>query len=202
MQTEPSDQGLMSELAGGRESPLGELMRRWQGRVLCFIDRLCGYLGRNDDVFQEVWTRIYLYRKRYDPRRPFRPFLFAVVLNCCRTALAARGSVPPAAGPPRDVHLSDLPFPGDDPPAKLIWAEQCRQLHQAIARLSEVQRSVVLLYLLYDSDYRQIAQVLDKSVQTVRTNMHYALRTLRSRLERMSDLPRTPAGEARCRNDQ
>lgn len=184
MDSEPSDQRLMGELARGRDECLGELMRRWQNRVLCFIDRMCGRLGRNEDLFQEVWTRIYLYRARYDAQRPFRPFLFSVVVNCCRTAL----SRPDWHAPARldDLDPSRLGVSEADPPDRLIWTEQCHALRRAIHSLPEVQRAVVLLYLLYDSDYAQIARVLGQPVANVRANMYYALKNLRGRLESLA----------------
>ena len=64
-----SDERIMERLARGDESALGELMKRWAGAITCFIDRMCGSLHATDDIHQEVWTRIFLYRKRYKPHR-------------------------------------------------------------------------------------------------------------------------------------
>ena len=78
------DAQLMSLVAGGQADALATLIDRWRHRVWGFIDRLCGRLGRNDDIFQDVWMRIYLYRKSYDPAsaKNFKSYLFTVVVNC------------------------------------------------------------------------------------------------------------------------
>ena len=49
-----------------------------------------------------------------------------------------------------------------------------------------MQRTVVLLYLLYSSDYRQIATVLGRGTSTIRSQMHHAIRKLRRILTKIS----------------
>jgi RNA polymerase sigma factor (sigma-70 family) len=77
--------------------------------------------------------------------------------------------------------------PSDDPPVidSVIAREQSALLHQGIARLPECQRAVVLLYVLYDKDYARIAQAVNRTVETVRGNMHQALKNLRRILHGM-----------------
>lgn len=180
MNDRESDERVMARLAGGDQQALDELMSRWQGPLWCFIDRMCAGAGATDDVYQETWMRVYVYRKRYRPRLPFRPYLFAVAMNCCRKALR-RAWQPRLAG----AGLEHLPHPADPQPppaAGLIADEQHRMLHRAIQRLPEMQRGVVLLYLLLGPDYGQIARVLGRSRGTVRSHMHHALNALRASL--------------------
>lgn len=183
MNSTESDERVMARLAGGDEQALAELMNRWQGPIWCFINRMCAGLGATDDVYQETWMRVYLYRKRYRPKLPFRPYLFAVALNCCRKALRRAWQRDPHAG------LENLPHPADPeplPPDNLIADEQHRMLHRAIQRLPEMQRGVVLLYLLLGPDYGRIARVLGRSRGTVRSHMHHALNALRVSLSWIS----------------
>jgi RNA polymerase sigma-70 factor (ECF subfamily) len=182
-----SDERVMQRLGRGDDSALAELMDRWRGPVWRFIDRLCRPLRITDDLYQEVWTRVYLYRRRYDPDRPFRPYLFAIAVNCCRRALEGRHWQPAPLG---DPPASDPAGAEASPPEALIAAERADRLHQAINRLPEAQRIVVLLHCLMDADYGQIAATLGRSVGTVRSHMHHALRNLRGALAGL-------AGEAR-----
>ena len=185
MSSRESDERVMQRLAAGDESALDELMRRWEGPIWCFIDRMCGRLGSTDDVYQEAWTRVFLYRGRYKPIMQFRPYLFAIAMNCCRTALSRGRASRRFAAPLADA--PDPPTAPDPPPIDAAAAsEQSELLHLAIARLPEAQRAVVLLHLLFDSDYNHIASVLKRSAGTVRSNMHHALRNLRAYLTRVS----------------
>ena len=184
METKLSDEQLMGSLAGGDDSALGDLMKRWETRVLCFVSRMCGYLGKAEDICQDIWTRVFLSRSRFDRTRPFAPFLFSVATNCCRTEIS-RGRVF-LYGPSWRVELVQQ---ADDDPSVLsnmVWREQCEALHHAIYRLPEMQRAVVLLYLLMDGSYRQVAQTLVISEATARSHMSHAIRALRGRLDHMS----------------
>lgn len=176
-----SDERVMLQLAAGVDSSLGELMRRWEGPIWCFIDRMGGWLHCTDDIYQEVWTRVYLYRRRFKPAHPFGPYLFRIAANCCRDAMSRfhtrRMSQGPIDDPPP---VSRSPAPDE----ALIADEGSALLHRAIARLPVAQRSVVLLYLVFSTDYGQIAAALGRAPGTVRSHMHYALRSLRGILAR------------------
>ncbi len=174
------DAKLMGLVAGGQDEALTVLIDRWRHRIWTFIDHMCGYLGRTDDIFQDIWMRIYLYRKKYDPARSFKSYLFAVAVNCCRTNMANHTA-------PLRLQI-DKPQPTSsqlDPLDAMINSEQQRHVRVAINRLPEKQRTVVLMYLLYDSDYRMIAEALKLRNGTVRSHMSLALKSLRRSLIRI-----------------
>ena len=174
-----SDEQVMGRLALGDDSALGELMARWGGGVWCFIDRMCGPAGCSEDVYQDVWMRVYRYRSKYDGRRPFRPYLFTIATNRCRTAIS-RGVYRPVGQRSLDGESADAPLSAAPQPIQtLISQEECQQLHLAVSRLPNSQRTVLLLYLLFSTEYGEIASVLGKRVGTVRVHMHEALKRLR-----------------------
>ncbi|MDP6636609.1 MAG: sigma-70 family RNA polymerase sigma factor [Phycisphaerae bacterium] len=180
------DAKLMKLLTGGQNDALTTLIDKWRHPVWTFIDRMCGYLGRTDDIFQDIWMRIYLYRRKYNPAKNFKSYLFTVAVNCCRTNIA-RHSTRSATPPPHsDAAILDSPSPQIDPLDALINTEQYQQIRRAVHRLPEKQRTVVLLYLLYDSDYSLIAETLGLKHGTVRSHMSLALGNLRRLLVRKS----------------
>ena len=198
MNADGSDRQIMLALAGGSDAAFAELMRRWEAPVWCFIDRMCGRLDCTDDIYQEVWTRVYLYRTRFDRAQRFRPYLFTITANCCRAALARfkrRRFF--------EVGLDDAAPPVDDcpgPPDVLIAGRAREQLRRAVARLPGAQRSVVLLYLLFSTDYGEIARALGKSPGTVRSHMHHALKKLRAILGRITVEPESQVDDGRLVN--
>ena len=130
--------------------------------------------------------RVYRYRASYDEPKPFAPYLFAIAGNCCRRSVS-RG----ASRRERERSLEADPPPlaaaeTPEPVQTLISREETRALHEAISRLPDMQRAVVLLYLLCSADYAQIAQVLSRKPATVRSHMHHALNKLRGALSRAS----------------
>jgi RNA polymerase sigma-70 factor, ECF subfamily len=175
------DAKLMGLVAGGQNDALTVLIDRWRHRIWTFIDHMCGYLGRTDDIFQDIWMRIYLYRKKYDPTKSFKSYLFAVAVNCCRTNMAKHI-------PPHCLQIAEPQPPSSqiDPLDAMINSEQQQHVRVAINRLPEKQRTVVLMYLLYDSDYQMIADALELRNGTVRSHMSLALKSLRRSLVRIN----------------
>jgi RNA polymerase sigma-70 factor, ECF subfamily len=74
----------------------------------------------------------------------------------------------------------------DDRPLPAEHAEQSelRQIvREGIAALPEKHQSVVVLYYLHRLSLQETAQVLGIQLGTVKSRLHYALRSLRTQLE-------------------
>ena len=56
------------------------------------------------------------------------------------------------------------------------------QIQSAIAALSEQHRTVLLLYVIEELDYREIANILDVPVGTVRSRLFWARKYLKAAL--------------------
>jgi RNA polymerase sigma-70 factor, ECF subfamily len=184
MGSQATDEAVMQQLIDGDDSALAELMRRWGKPLRCFVSRMLGPDVSGEDICQNIWIRLYQYRDRYRPSRPLRSYLFKIAVNCCRTAMKRS-----LLRQSRTVCLDDglLELSAPDPPLidELTRRERTELLHQAILRLPPRQRAVVLLHILFDTDYRKIAEVLQISRQDARVNMHHALLNLRSTLTRI-----------------
>lgn len=184
MNAKTSDEQVMRRLAGGDHEALDELMARWQRPVWCFIRRLCASAREGEEIYQEVWTRLYLYRRRYRPSAAFKSYLFKIAVNCCRSALRSR-----AHEDRMWTGWDESACPGGedgcDPLTELISREQVARLREAASGLPPSQRAVVLLYLVFATDYRQIAELMRTSVATARSHMSHALKSLRTVLDRM-----------------
>jgi RNA polymerase sigma factor (sigma-70 family) len=64
----------------------------------------------------------------------------------------------------------------------LADAEQAQRIRSAIASLAPQQHAVLVLRLIEELDYEQIADLLGCSVQTVRANLHLARQRVRATL--------------------
>ena len=79
-----SDESLMLEVAEGRQEPLNILMRRHANGLLTFIARMAGDPYRAEELFQEVFLAVWIFRRRYAYPRPFRSWLLGIAVNKCR----------------------------------------------------------------------------------------------------------------------
>ena len=89
-----SDEELMRQVARGDPEAMNALLRRYASPLLTFIRRTVGRQQRAEDLFQEVFLAVWVWRRRYRYPRPFRPWLFGIALNKCRAELRRQSYTP------------------------------------------------------------------------------------------------------------
>ena len=128
-----------------------------------------------EDALQEIFVRVYRSLPGFDPgKAAFTTWLYRVTFNYC---LNHR----------RKKHPFTLPLDELSPPLRSEFsvaqlAEE-EVLQQAIGKISDKQRAVVVLRYFWDLPYAQIAQILEIPLGTVKSRLDLALKTLRKVLE-------------------
>ena len=178
---EQRDEWLMSQLAAGKREGLEPLIHRYAGPILTFIRRMVGDRHRSEELFQEVFLSVWKKRAQYEYPRPFKPWLFAIALNQCRAASRAR-RFPPSLDLDEDSPAAPMardPSPVD----RAVATETAVIVSAAVAQLPPQQRAVVVLRIWDGLSYAEIAEIVDRSEGTVRSNMHHGLAAVRAYLE-------------------
>ncbi len=175
-----SDEGLMQQVALGKPEAVSALVRRYAGPLLTFLERTVGHRHRAEDLFQEVFLAVWVWRRRYRYPSPFRPWLFGIAMNKCREDLRQQTYTPrllddcPAACPAAsDPALAD----------SAVSAETAALVAEAVGRLPPAQRAVVTMRVWNGLSYAEIAEAIGRSEATVRSHMFHGLAALRRHLE-------------------
>lgn len=170
--SEVSDSELMGSYAEGNAGAFDELFRRYEQRVYRFFRRRTSSDERAADLYQELFLRLHRFRDRFDPERPFAPWLFQiarrVLADDYRRALA-RPEQP----------LDDAVEPMQAPGAERQAAD--RQLAgRLLGSLPADQAGVVVAAKVEGVEYAALAGQLGRSVDAVRQTASRALRRLRA----------------------
>ncbi len=181
----PSDEDLAVALQGGDPRALRTLMERYRGPLYGYLARLLPSAEDAEDLFQETFLRILRHADRYQPGRPFRPWLYAIATNLVRNAHRARSyrhTVPldrPAGGGEEGAALADL-LPGRSrlPAEAAERAEAAEAVRRAVADLPEKGRAALVLYYFSGLSYEEVAQTLDVPLGTVKSRIHNAMARL------------------------
>src|SRR5947209_11710596 len=72
----------------------GELVERYQQRLVGILHHLLGNADEAEDLAQEVFLRIYRSRQRYHPKAKFSTWLFTIANNLALNVLRARQRKP------------------------------------------------------------------------------------------------------------
>lgn len=128
------------------------------------------------DTFQRAWQRRHTLHADASPV----PWLHRVALNLCYTRLGRRRL---ASEPIGDGH-AEVRDGAVEPPERAERQELRRLVRERVAALPPKHQGVVVLYYLQGLSLQETADVLDVRLGTVKSRLHYALRSLRVELER------------------
>ncbi len=155
-----------------------DLVDRHGTTVLAMLRRLCGNRHDADDVFQEVAARVWLNLQSRPRLRSPRAWLLTIAY---RQFLDHRARCP--------VHVTLLDH---DAPESHGWAvdparlaersEEARVLDEAVQKLPESLRSIIVLHYSGGLSLRETAQAVGVSVGTVKSRLNTCLAQLRRRL--------------------
>jgi RNA polymerase sigma-70 factor (ECF subfamily) len=141
------------------------------------IYRYAFYRLRTDaeatDVTSEVFHRALVAMPKYEPRRPFRAFLYGIARHVVADRL--RGARPQASFADAIAHPSDAPGPEQE----ALRLDDARRVRAAIAQLTPLQQEVVILRSLEDRSTKEIAALTGKPESTIRGIHMRALAALR-----------------------
>lgn len=128
------------------------------------------------DTFQRAWQRRMTLHTDVSPV----PWLHRVALNLCYSRLGRR-RLP--AEPIGEGH-AEVRDGAVEPAERAERQELRRIVRDRVAALPPKHQSVVVLYYLHGLSLQETAELLDLRLGTVKSRLHYALRSLRVELER------------------
>jgi RNA polymerase sigma factor (sigma-70 family) len=167
--TREDDTRVLARVADGDAGALTELYERYARPLFAFIYRLAGDRGTAEEILQDTLLAVWRSAGTYQSRSSVSTWLFGVARRQAHNRL--RGVPPPLAAEPSD---GADPLPG---PEELAVGDD--RVRAALARLPLAQREVVVLAFLDGLSHREIAEVLEIPVGTVKSRLHHARATLR-----------------------
>jgi RNA polymerase sigma-70 factor, ECF subfamily len=183
-----TDEELMAKYKGGDAEAINELINRHGQRLYGFLVRQTGSRDRAEDVYQEVFLRVIKAAPRFKPNSHFTAWLYTIARNIIidearKNKHRKTESLDQSFGDASSITKLDLiPDKGPNPEENLRGIELANALEEGISKLSKEQREVLLLRERVGLSFKEIANVTDTPLNTVKTRMHYALGHLRKGL--------------------
>jgi RNA polymerase sigma-70 factor, ECF subfamily len=172
-----SDRSLIAGALAGAESDVELLFRRHWPRAYRAAFMIVQDHAAAEDVAQEAFVAAVRRLDRFDRRRPFAPWLGAIVANRAIDLIRARSARPETAAPEieRGAQSASAPRPYSD------------EVLEALSALSPEQRTVVVMRYVLEYTPGEIARALQLPRGTVNSRLRRGLDVLESRL-READL--------------
>jgi RNA polymerase sigma-70 factor (ECF subfamily) len=177
------DELLACRAAAGRTDDFEELLRRYRSRVYRICYRMAGNAEDAEDWAQECLVRVYRQLGRYDPELPFAPWLMRVVANACINLAKTRSRRQSWVDLGLDEETERV-APASDPAQAVLTGEEGRRIRAAVVGLPPALRQAVVLRVLEELSFRELAEALGVPLQTAASRVRRALLQVRQKLER------------------
>jgi RNA polymerase sigma-70 factor (ECF subfamily) len=169
----------MQSFVSGDEAVLREAMSEHGPSILSFIYRCIPEPSTAEDLYQETWIRAFNSRHRYDPDRPLRNWLYSIALNAVRAHIRRRQ---------RQTEAETRSARPEVPSAEREVSST--ELRALLDRLPGEQREVFLLREFQGLSYEQIAEITQRPIGTLKSQMFHAVQKLKKIVEPLWTAPK------------
>lgn len=180
------DQQLIAAVLEGDQESFGDLVERYQGRLVNYLFRLLWNVEEAQDLAQEVFFKVYQALDRYDARYKFSTWLFRVAQNAAIDKIRKRrlqlvsmdGSGDPDSGGRTWEFPSDRPGPYRD----LRNRERGEAIQVAIDQLPWEYRELIVLRHFGELSYDEIASLKKMPLGTVKNKLFRGRQMIKDKL--------------------
>jgi RNA polymerase sigma factor (sigma-70 family) len=179
---EPSDEALLAGFATGDPRTAAAFVRRFQGRVFGLALTIVRQPPVAEEVAQETFVRVYRHAGNYDARKGrVSTWLLSIARNLAidQTRMKRLDPVDP------DIIAAELSIESQVPGADEmgLQPDEREQLRSAITDLPDDQRRALVLSAYMGRTAREISDLDDVPLGTVKTRIRTAMLKLRDELE-------------------
>ena len=168
---------LLRRFKNGSSDALRRIYQKYENYLLRLAGALLGDSNGAEDVLHDVFCNFIRSRDKIKLKGNLKGYLGTCVTNLARDKIRAR-----SRGPVGLEALEPVASDDDGPEKSLIWSEESRELTHALGLLPHQQREIIVLHLCGGMKFRQIADIQDVSINTIKSRYRYGLDKLRTLL--------------------
>jgi RNA polymerase sigma-70 factor, ECF subfamily len=181
-----SDEELLARYRAGYTAAFTELVRRYERELYNYLRRYLGDATLAEDVFQNTFLQLHVKLDLYEKGRLVRPWLYTIATHQAIDAMRKTGrhqavsldAKAPSQDDSSNSFVNMLEGTETDPLEGLEASERQQWVREALDQLPIYLRSVVVMAYYQGLKYREIAEVLDIPVGTVKSRLHAAVAKL------------------------
>lgn len=171
---------VVARYLAGDPRAFGEIVRRYQQRLLNFVLRMIGDRERAEDLVQEAFIRVHRHLHRFDPTKKFSTWIYTIASNLAKNELRNRSRSPlvfyQSSRSRHDEDTRPLQFEDSHTrPDDMFTNRHLKELvDHTVAHLTAHHREVFVLRELEGKSYEEIAAVTHCNLGTVKSRLNRA----------------------------
>jgi len=176
----------IKQVKKGNQAAFSDIVNYFQQRIYQHCFRMLGNGHDAEDVAQEAFIRAYVNIHRYDENRKFTTWLYRIATNLAIDRMRKRkpdyyldAEIKGAEGL---TMYSNLAIDEALPEEEVIQLERSEYIHKEISALPPKYRFVIMLRYMEEFAVKEISQILDIPIGTVKTRLHRGREVLRKRI--------------------
>lgn len=176
-----TDEALVIQIQQGQQAVFRDLMQRWQHRIFTFCIRNLGESPIAEEATQEIFIKVYRNIQSFRNEAKFSTWIYRIAHNHCININARHHRRQ------RHQHTSL-----DDVEHTLVTSEPTNDLeHQdlqasiqdALDRLPDDYRHLLILRDIQDCSYEEIAEITQLNLGTIKSRIHRARKAIQPYLK-------------------
>jgi RNA polymerase sigma-70 factor (ECF subfamily) len=176
-----ADRDLIEAAQSGDRNGFEQLVYRYQDRLFVSIRNSVDCPIMAEDIVQEAFLRAFQYLDSFKLESEFYTWLYRIALNS-RFTYFRRLKKTLSLDSVEDESIPNRRQSWESPSRRVERDEQQHQVRNALARLEDHHRSILMLREFEEFDYQKIATILDVKIGTVRSRLARARARLRGEL--------------------
>lgn len=185
---EISDEEAMKKFQNGNSGSFDILLKRHSSGVLRFIMKMTGgNKTRGEDLLQEIFLKVIERRSRYDSEQKFTTWLYSIARNHCIDYLRSESyrrhsslDAPLSESDQSGAVVLEIVKSSDRGQEDKLYDREVRELiNEGISSLKQEFKEVFILKEVEGLSLKEIADITDSPLGTVKSRLRYAYQNLR-----------------------
>ncbi|WP_188456742.1 RNA polymerase sigma factor SigW [Virgibacillus oceani] len=176
----------IKQVKKGDQAAFEDVVAFYQNKIYQHCYRMLGNVHEAEDIAQEAFVRAYVNIHSYDDKRKFSTWLYRIATNLTIDRIRKRkpdyyldAEIKGADGLDMYSQLeTDSPLPEEE----VESLELKSYIHHEISELPPKYRTIIILRYLEDFSLKEISDILDIPLGTVKTRIHRGREALRKKL--------------------
>lgn len=174
----------VKRVKSGDELAFNRLASLWYKRIFNFCLKYFGDHDLASDCVQKTFIKVYDKINQLDEENKFKSWLYTIALNICREEGRRRTRVSSVfVSSTDDLKDSKLELDYDEPNKQMENKELSEIVLFALSKLPDEQKTIVIMKEYEGMKFREIAEVLKQSENTVKSRLYYGLKAMKKTLE-------------------
>jgi RNA polymerase sigma-70 factor, ECF subfamily len=194
-----------AERTGSELDDIDALVRTYRPRLLRFVAFSIGDADLAESITQDCFLKAYNGRANFRGDCSVNTWLTSIAVNLIRDQQRLQKFRFWRQARATAIDVTDaanfLPSHESSPESRVLVQEKADQVQAALVNLSPNQRSIFLMRFADEMDLSEIAALTKMPINTVKTHLHRALKSVRSQVGN-SQAGNTQAGNSQAGNSQ